>query len=152
MLQKLFFLVSLLGLNHAGWYTNGNGYTLGLCIAAAVALVAVIVFYYIWGKLRPLTEGHYYITGIGAAIVSLGIVFLVARKMLIDYIVAADLTSIDPSLLAQIKTGTFDMWLFATNSAIWCFVIYFIFSIVLKNWSPYFYIPFGRLNKIKRIK
>lgn len=153
MLQKLFFLVSLLGLNHAGWYTNDNGYTIGICIALAIAFVANIIFYYVWGNFKSadLNNGKYVLMGIIATAVTLGVVFFAARKLLVDYVVASDLTSIDPSILSQIKNGTFDMWLFAINSAIWCAVAYFIFSIMLKRWSHYSSIPFEINKRVKKV-
>ena len=61
MLQKLFFLVSLLGVNHAGWYTNGNGFTIGLVIAAVISLIAGILFYYVWGKLKSVTRDRIFV-------------------------------------------------------------------------------------------
>ena len=150
MLQKLFFLVSLLGLNHAGWYTNANGYTLGLVIAAAVALLACILFYYAWGKVRALTMGHYIVTSLASMAVTLLVVFFTARHQLLAYVSKAGLTEIDPSILSQIKNGTIDMWLFAINSAIWCVVFYFLFSCILKNWSTHYNIPFGNRNRISK--
>ena len=150
MLQKLFFLVSLLGLNHAGWYTNNNGYTTGLIIAAAVALIACLFFYYIWGKMRALTLGHYIITAVVSAVIALFVVFFTARHMLMSYVGEAGLTQLDPSILMQIKNGTFDMWLFSINSALWCVVIYFLFSICLKNGSEHYNIPFGNRKRISK--
>ncbi len=150
MLQKLFFLVSLLGLDHAGWYTNDNGYTMGLVIAAVVALLASVFFYYVWGNMRALTLGHHIITNIVSAIITLFAVFFVARHMLMAYVGEAGLTEINPSILTQIKNGTFDMWLFSINSAIWAIVFFFLFSIVLKNWSSHYNIPFGNRKRIAK--
>lgn len=151
MLQKLFFLVSLLGLDHAGWYTNDNGYTIGLVMAATIALVACIVFYYVWGWMRPiLTNGEYFLTMIITTIIALLSVFFTARHMLLAYVADAGLTEINPSILSQIKHGTFDMWLFAINSALWCAVLFFIFSLILKRWSKLSAIPVG--GKVKEIK
>lgn len=151
MLQKLFFLVSLLGLDHAGWYTNDNGYTIGLVMAAAIALVACIVFYYVWGWMRPiLTNGEYILTMIVTTIITLLSVFFTARHMLLAYVADAGLTEINPSILSQIKHGTFDMWLFAINAALWCAVLFFIFSLILKRWSKLSAIPVG--GKVKEIK
>lgn len=150
MLQKLFFLVSLLGLDHAGWYTNDNGYTTGLVIAAVIALVACVLFYYAWGKVRALTMGHYIITILVSMVVTLVTVYFTARHMLLAYVAEAGLTEINPSILSQIKHGTFDMWLFAINSAIWCAVLYFLFSCILKNWSTHYNLPFGNRKRISK--
>jgi hypothetical protein len=150
MLQKLFFLVDLFNVNHSSWYTNSNGFTTGLILAFAVALIACLFFYYVWGKMRALTMMHYILTGIVNAVVTLLVVFFTARKLLTAYAIEAGLSEIDPSILSQIKNGTFDMWLFAINSAIWGVVFYFLLSIVLKNWSELYSIPFGSIKRIKK--
>lgn len=150
MLQKLFFLVSLLGVNHAGWYTNGNGFTIGLVFAAVISLIAGLLFYYVWGKLKSVTLLHYIITALIAMAATLLVVFFTARHMLLAYVNDAGLTAIDPTIFSQIQHGTFDMWLFAINAAIWCAVFYFLFSCVLKEGSTYYNIPFGNKSRISK--
>lgn len=152
MLQKLFFLFSITGVPHAGWYTYGNGYTMGLVIAAIVALVTCVLFYYVWGKIRSLTMGHYIVMIIISVVLTFISVFFTARELIGKFASEYSLDQHNPSVFSEIKSGTVDMWLFSANAAIWCIVFYFLFSCVLKNWSTYYNIPFGNRKRAKVTK
>ncbi len=150
MLEKLFFLVSLHEIRHNGWYSTAGGFTLGLVIAAAIALLAVLLFYYVWGSRRSLVTFHYLMTGVVSLVVTLLTNFFVSKYMITEYAKTSGLAEVNPGILGQLSSGTIDMWLFSVNVALLGAVFYFVLSLLLKRWSKCYNIPFGRTKKQRK--
>lgn len=147
----LYFLLKNLTMQqvYGSWYLQ-DGFKIGLIEAGIIALVFVILFYYVWAYLKKgsLKNHHWVLTGIVNAIVTFGATFLTGRSLLLKYIASNGLETYQPGCSQLITSwGAIDLWLFATNSVIWGVVLFFAFSIILKRWSFYWNIPFGTKHK-----
>jgi hypothetical protein len=137
---------------YGSWYLQ-DGFKIGLIEAGIIALVFVILFYYVWAYLKngSLKTYHWVFIGIVNALVTLGVTFLTGRSLLLKYVAANSLETYQPGCSQLITScGAIDLWLFATNSVIWGVVFYFIISIILKRWSIYWNIPFGIKHKNRK--
>lgn len=132
---------------YAVWY-EGAGQTLSLIIPSIVALVFVVLFYYVWSKVKATTTFHWCVMGLLSMIASFFVSLFVARASLVEWIVI-ELGEESDEISTMVATWpyTTDLWIYAVNSMLWCLLFYFVFSVILKRWSPVYNIPFGRKFK-----
>lgn len=151
------FLVNLLHLEeNAGtcdyvvWY-EGAGAVLGGVIPFITSLVFVILFYYVWSKLRATRTSHWCIAGFVNMIIAFVLDLFIGRAALANFI-TEQLGDEGQDLWFNVVTWPFttDIWFFALGGMFWCLIFYFILSIILKTWSPVWNIPFGK--KVKASK
>lgn len=155
------FLVNLLDLygdpvatNYAAWYET-TGAILGAFIPAIISLVMVILFYYLFAKVKALTLLHWMLTSFVNILIVFTTVLFVGRAALANW-VDTNLVAFDDSFQYIYDSVVFfpftvDLWIFATNSIVWSLVFFFVWSVILKRWSIYNNIPFGSTNtKVKK--
>lgn len=154
------FLVNLLhleedpsGVLYVGWYDQA-GALLGALVPVLTSLLAVFLFYYVWGRLGAPKTIHWYLVGCCNALVAFVINLFAGRASLARFVDdKIGLGEVDAAsggvLWIQITSWPFtqDLWFFALNAIIWCVLFYFVFSWILKRWSPVYNIPFGRKYK-----
>ncbi len=147
-MKFIYFLISKASQNevYGSWYME-QGCTLGIIVSAAIALAMVLLFYYLWSRLKPVTTFHWLITMVLDAAATLFAAFFIAKGQLVNYITINGLDQADPTAFMRVSSGTIDMWLFGINTLMWGIVFYFVFSVVLKTWSTSYNIPFGRGRK-----
>lgn len=147
------FLVNLLHLeefdgtcDYVVWY-EGAGAILGIIIPIITSLMFVVLFYYVWSKYKATNTGHWILAGFVNILVAFFLDLFIGRASLANFI--SELGDEYQDLWYNVATWPFttDLWVFAVNGAIWCIILYFIFSLILKRWSPVFNIPFGRKYK-----
>ena len=150
-MDKIYFLLTKYLQNSgdvwAPWYTMSGGLTLSILLTLGISLLFVVLFYYVFTLIKPsLTNVHYYLTMLLNAVVCLFVNFFVAKSFIDKYITSNDLSSIDPTALSSVSSGTLDMWLVSANSAIYSLLFFFLLSLILKRWGPYGtnLIPFGK--------
>lgn len=145
------FLLNLLDLGsdpmaamYYDWYANA-GATIGVLIPLVTSLVFVLLFYYVWSKVKATTAFHWLIMGVLNLIVTFFLNLFMGSSFLANYVLSLD----DPNLLFYVSTWPFpvDLWIFAVNGAIWAILFYFVLSCILKNWSSSYNIPFGKSHK-----
>ncbi len=144
----IYFLVNGPSQNevYGSWYMD-EGYVLGLVLSIIVAILAVVLFYYLWSKLKPVTALHWFITMGAAAVATFCVNFFIAKGRIVNYISFNALDQADPTAIQRVAAGTLDMWLYSLNSLILAVIFYFIFSVILKRWSNSYNIPFGVSRK-----
>lgn len=150
------FLVRLLNLYdndstyiYAPWY-DGAGAIVGAIIPIITSLVFTILFYYVWSKLKATTTFHWSLLGVVNAIVAFALNLFIGRASLGNYIIEQGDEFQDLWYTITSWPFTTDLWIFAINGAAWGLVFYFIYSLILKRWSPVFNIPFGKKYKKSR--
>lgn len=144
----IYFLVSGPSQNevYGSWYMD-EGYTLGLIASAIIAIFAIILFYYVWSKIKPVTTFHWFITMGVAAIIAFFVNFFFAKGRIVTYIINNALDQADPTAIQRIEMGTLDMWMFSLNALFLTILFYFLFSLIFKRWSNCYNIPFGISRK-----
>lgn len=151
------FLVNILHLeeyegtcDYVVWY-EGSGTVLGGLIPFLTSLVFVVLFYYVWSRLRATRTIHWCIAGLVNIIVTFFLDLFIGRASLANFI-NDQLGDEGQDLWYSVVTWPFttDLWIFALNGIFWCLVFYFILSVCLKHWSPVWNIPFGK--KVKSSK
>lgn len=148
------FLIDLLHLEEIDgpcyyypWY-SGAGAVLGAILPLISSLIFVILFYYVWSKVKATTTFHWCLTGFVNMIISFVLNLFIGRASLANYILS-DLGEEYQELWYSVVTWPFssDIWFFAINGVIWAIVFFFILSLILKTWSPVWNIPFGKKYK-----
>ena len=132
---------------YASWY-EGYGALAGAIIPLVVSLIFVVVFYYLWSKLRATTTFHWCVAGFVNMIVTFVLNLFIGKAMLAQYVEEFEDSSYD-YIIDTINSfsATLDLWIFALNGIIWAIVFYFIWSVLLKRWSTVYNIPFGKKYK-----
>lgn len=146
MLANLLFFGLAQGELYQEWYDN-SGLIAAIVISLAVAAIASIVFYYLLSKAKSLTSGHYYVTMLISAILTGGAGWLAAYLMIGKYAEDNMLEQLQPGISATLSSGTLDMFSYSLICVPFGIVAFFIVSIVLKRWSVYYNIPFGRSHR-----
>lgn len=131
---------------YAPWYA-GAGAIIGAVIPIITSLVFVLLFYYGWSKLKATNTFHWGLMGIVNMIAAFGLNLFVGKASLSNYIYEQG--DEFQSLWYTINSWPFstDLWIFAINGIIWSLIFYFVFSLLLKRWSPVYNIPFGKKYK-----
>lgn len=136
--------------NYVPWY-DGAGQTLGMVIPGLSALLFVLLFYFLWSRMKATTTAHWLLAGFLGMVVTFFASLFIGRTSLGNWILM-DLGDEFEDLQVTVTTWpyTTDLWIYALNCALWFLVFYFVFSLVFKNWSTVYNIPFGR--KIMKAK
>ena len=160
MLNKLLsvvFLVDILDLasdpiavNYVSWF-DGTGTVLNLIVPFAISLLFVLIFYYLWARFKALTTFNWLMTGLVNVLVGFVATLFMCRASLANFI-DSSLIPLDPSFQTAWDNVVYwpftsEVWMFAVNSILWSLIFFFLLSIVLKRWSIYHNIPFGKKNK-----
>lgn len=148
------FLIYFLNLNadevasaYVAWY-GGFGAIIGSVVPAVCSLLCVILFYYVWSKFSATTSLHWLVMSLVNMILTYFVTVFVGKSSLSNYI-AVELQDSDLSDTVAQWPFTADLWIFGLNAVVWAIVFYFVFSVILKNWSSSYNIPFG--GKAKKI-
>lgn len=127
----------------SGWY-DGQAWAVALLVTLAVSVICCLVFYYAVSRVKALTNGHYYLTMLCSSLISGGAAYGLAYWLIGKYAQDNMLESIIPGITNTLRGGTIDMILYALIVFVIGMFIFFIVSLILKNWSPYYNIPFGK--------
>lgn len=130
----------------SGWY-DVQAWAVALIDTVVVSSVCSIVFYYLVSRVKALTGGHYFLTMLCSAIISGAAAYGLAYWLIGKYAEDNMLESIIPGITNTLKSGTVDMILYAVIVFALGLLVFFIVSIILKNWSPYYNIPFGSKHR-----
>lgn len=126
------------------WYA-GAGAVLGIVIPIVVSLVFVLLFYYVWSRVRATTTLHWLFMGTINAMATFLVTLFMGRSFLANYVSSLG----DDNLWFYVTDWPFpvDLWIYSVNAVIWSFVFYFALSCILKTWSISYNIPFGKSHK-----
>lgn len=123
------FLVNILHLeeyegtcDYVVWY-EGSGTVLGGLIPFLTSLVFVVLFYYVWSRLRATRTIHWCIAGLVNIIVTFFLDLFIGRASLANFI-NDQLGDEGQDLWYSVVTWPFttDLWIFALNGIFWCLV------------------------------
>lgn len=146
MSTNLLFLGLAQGQLYEQWYGSA-GILSAIIVSLCVAVVICIVFYYLLSKVKSLTNGHYILALIVSALLSGAFCYLTAYLSLGKYAEVNMLEQLQPGITAMLSSGTLDMIYYALFSIPVGVVVFFIVSIILKRWSVYYNVPFGRSHR-----
>ena len=144
-----YFLLKFLNLNsnptamyYSFWFTN-DGALIGIVTSVIVSLLFVLFFYYLVPKIKSLNSGLWLIANLVSAVVVLFVTHAIAKKQLYDYVLLNGLDSTSGMPLSYtISQGTTDVWMYSLSTMIWAILFFFLFSLIIKNFSKYNKIPF----------
>lgn len=140
---------------YGSWYLQ-NGLAIGLIEAAIIALLFVVLFYYVLPIKKfklSLRTSHWLLFGFLSAVVTFAVTLFTGRSLILKYITANELEGYQPGCSQLVRSiGAIDLWMFAINSVILGVVIYFIFSVILKRWATISNVPFGSSHKNRKEK
>lgn len=148
-MEFFYFLLKFLNLNssptamyYSFWFTN-DGALIGVLTSISISLLFVLIFYYLVSKFKSLNSGLWLVANLISAIVVLFTTHAIAKKQLYNYVLLYGLDSTSGIPLSYtISQGTTDVWMYALSTAIWAILFFFIFSLIIKNFSQYKKIPF----------
>lgn len=124
------------------WFTN-DGAMIGFLTTLIVSFVGVLALYYLVPKFKSINNGIWLITNIVSAIITFFVTYLIAKPALCKYILYNDLDSASGQPLTYIVNhGTLDVWMYSASTIVWALLFFFIFSLIIKNFSKYKKIPF----------
>lgn len=146
MLMNFLFFGLAQGELYQEWYDN-SGLITAIAISLAVAVVASVIFYYLLSRAKALTNGHYYVTMLISALVTGCAGWMAAYLMIGKYAEDNMLEQLQPGISATLSAGTLDMFSYSLICVPFGIVAFFIVSIILKRWSVYYNIPFGRSHR-----
>lgn len=130
----------------SGWY-DAQAWAVSLADTLIVSVICCVVFYYVVSRVKALTGGHYFLTMLCSALISGASAYGLAYWLIGRYAEDNMLESIIPGITNTLRSGTIDMILYAVIVFAMGLLIFFIVSLILKNWSPYYNIPFGRSHR-----
>lgn len=124
------------------WFTN-DGALIGILTTLLVSLVFVLLLYFVVPKFKSINTGIWCVTNLVSAIITFIVTYLIAKPALCKYILYNDLDSASGQPLTYIvNNGTLDMWMYSASTIVWAILVFFLLSLVLKNFSTYKKIPF----------
>ena len=129
---------------HSLWYNDSNGFLLGLILALITSFVICLIFFHVFPNLfnAPLTTLKWLLFMVINATAVFFITFLIAKNGIINYAETNDYLSSSPAMLSILKKGTFDMWMFGAQNAIYSLIMYFALTFICRLKSRGFNIPF----------
>lgn len=130
----------------SGWY-DAQAWTVALLVTLTVSVVCCLVFYYAVSRIKALTNGHYFLTMLCAALISGVASYGLAYWLIGKYAEDNMLESIIPGITNTLSSGTVDMILYSIIVFAIGLLMFFLVSLILKNWSPYYNIPFGKKHR-----
>lgn len=136
---------------YADWY-EGTGAIIGAIVPLLSSLAFVLLFYYVWSRVKATTTLHWLLMGGLNMLVSFALNLFIGKAFLSNYLndmyTATNETDYyNMYLTVSSWPYTTDLWIFAVNGIIWSAVFYFVLSVILKTWSPVYNIPFGKKHK-----
>lgn len=148
-MEFFYFLLKFLNLNsnpiamyYSFWFTN-DGALIGVLTSIIISLIFTLIFYYLVPKIKSLNSGLWLITNLISAVVVLFTTHAIAKKQLYNYVLLNGLDSTSGMPLSYtISQGTIDVWMYAMSTMIWAILFFFVFSLIIKNFSMYNKIPF----------
>ena len=130
---------------HSLWYNDSSGFILGIILTLIISLATCIIYYHVFSRIFrniPLTRLNWLLFLIINAAAVFFITFFVAKSGITDYAMANGYIDDAPSILGTLEKGTYDMWMFATQNALYSVIAYFILSFICRIKSRGFNIPF----------
>lgn len=146
MVSNLLFFGLAQGELYQEWYDN-SGLVVAVVISLAVAVLLSLVFYYLFPKMKALTNGHYYVTMLVASLLTGVLGWLTAYLSLSKYAEDNMLEQLQPGISATLSSGTLDMLSYGLICLPFGIVAFFVVSLLLKRWSVYYNIPFGQSHR-----
>lgn len=146
MFTNLLFFGLAQGDLYQDWYDN-SALIWAVGLSVVVAALASVIFYYLVSRIKALTNGHYYLTMIISAIVTGGFGWLSSYMLIAKYAEDNMLEQLQPGISATLSSGTLDMFYYGLICIPFGILAFFLVSIVLKRWSTYYNIPFGRTHR-----
>lgn len=131
---------------YAPWY-DGTGAIIGAIVPLLSSLAFVLLFYYVWSRVKATTTLHWLLMGGLNMLVSFALNLFIGKASLSNYIYEQGDEFESLCLTVSSWPYTTDLWIFAVNGIIWSAVFYFVLSVILKTWSPVYNIPFGKKHK-----
>lgn len=146
MLTNLLFLGLAQGQLYEQWY-GASGIMAACVVSLCVSVVICVLFYYLLSKVKSLTNGHYCLALAVSALLTGAFCYLTAFLSLQKYAETNMLEQLQPGITAMLSSGTLDMIYYALFCIPVGIVIFFIVSIILKRWSVYYNVPFGKAHR-----